>query len=197
MLHAMLAETDLRRADLNRAVLGAVDLTSARLDGASFHTADLRESRWEGVRAVELDLRDAVLERALLGGSHLRSSRLARANLRSTGLAHVDWEGLDLTDVDFTHASFHLGSTRSGLLAGMPAMWGSMTGFYTSDDVEVEHLPPELVRKANLRACDLRGASVTGCDFYLVDLRGARFTPDQAEHFRSCRAILDPSVRAP
>ena len=46
------------------------------------------------------------------------------------------------------------------------------------------------MRKADLRYADLRGAKVAGVDFYLVDLRGARYTPDQARHFRRCGAIL-------
>jgi uncharacterized protein YjbI with pentapeptide repeats len=47
------------------------------------------------------------------------------------------------------------------------------------------------VRKANLRCCDLRGAHVEDCDFYLVDLRGARLDAGQVEWLRRCRAILD------
>jgi len=46
------------------------------------------------------------------------------------------------------------------------------------------------VRKANLRGADLRGAQVFGTDFYLVDLRGARYSDHQAAHFRRCGAIL-------
>jgi uncharacterized protein YjbI with pentapeptide repeats len=51
--------------------------------------------------------------------------------------------------------------------------------------------PPEDVRKANLRNCDLRGAHVEGTDFYLVDLRGARLEPAQRRWLERCRAILD------
>ncbi len=50
---------------------------------------------------------------------------------------------------------------------------------------------PEEIRKANLRGADLRGANIEGVDFYLVDLRGAKYDPSQAEHFRSCGAILE------
>jgi uncharacterized protein YjbI with pentapeptide repeats len=45
--------------------------------------------------------------------------------------------------------------------------------------------------KANLCGADLRGALIDGVDFYLVDLRGARFDPEQELHFRRCRAILE------
>jgi hypothetical protein len=36
---------------------------------------------------------------------------------------------------------------------------------------------------------------VEGVDFYLVDLRGAKYDPEQADHFRRCDAIL--FTRAP
>ncbi|MHC4404061.1 MAG: pentapeptide repeat-containing protein [Planctomycetota bacterium] len=49
---------------------------------------------------------------------------------------------------------------------------------------------PEEIRKANLRGADLRGAAIADVDFYLVDLRDAHYTPEQAEHFRRCGAIL-------
>jgi hypothetical protein len=34
------------------------------------------------------------------------------------------------------------------------------------------------------------GARLDGTDFYLVDLRGALFDPDQEPHLRRCKAIL-------
>jgi uncharacterized protein YjbI with pentapeptide repeats len=49
-------------------------------------------------------------------------------------------------------------------------------------------------RKANLWGADLRGAEIEGVDFYLVDLRNAKYTQDQAEHFRQCRALLNDRV---
>jgi energy-coupling factor transporter ATP-binding protein EcfA2 len=44
---------------------------------------------------------------------------------------------------------------------------------------------------AVLPAADLRGTNVEDVDFYLVDLRGARFSHDQRQHFERCGAILD------
>jgi hypothetical protein len=85
-------------------------------------------------------------------------------------------------------------STRSGLVDSPIACEGSRTGFYTDDFDEQQFKAPEDIRKANLRGADLRGARITGTDFYLVDLRNARYTPMQAEHFRSCGAILEDRV---
>jgi hypothetical protein len=63
------------------------------------------------------------------------------------------------------------------------------------DYLEQDFKSPEEIRKANLRGADLRGAEVEKADFYLVDLRGARYSPRQAEHFRRCGAILVDRVR--
>jgi hypothetical protein len=68
---------------------------------------------------------------------------------------------------------------------------GTRTGFYTDDYEEQGFKAPEEIRKANLRGADLRGAWVLHADFYLVDLRDARYTPEQAKLFRRCSAILE------
>ena len=67
---------------------------------------------------------------------------------------------------------------------------GSKTGFYADDYDDHTYKSPEEFRKANLRGADLRGAIIAGVDFYLVDLRDAKYDSDQADYFRSCDAIL-------
>jgi hypothetical protein len=84
-----------------------------------------------------------------------------------------------------------MGSSRSGLVDSPIASEGSRTGFYTDESLEDGFKAPEDVRKANLRGADLRDAKVNRTDWYLVDLRGAKYSPDQEAHFRKCRAILD------
>jgi uncharacterized protein YjbI with pentapeptide repeats len=49
---------------------------------------------------------------------------------------------------------------------------------------------PEEIRKANLCGDDLHNAHLEGTDFYLVDLRRAKYTRDQFEYLRRCSAIL-------
>ena len=68
---------------------------------------------------------------------------------------------------------------------------GTRTGFYTDDYADQHFKRAEEIRKASLVCCDLRGANITGVDFYLVDLRGAQFEEDQRQQFISCGAILD------
>ena len=122
--------------------------------------------------------------------SSMRGASFRNADLSGAGLAEIDWEGADLRDADLSHATFHLGSSRSGLVFHAPPMEGSRTGFYGDEYREREFKSPEVVRKANLCSADLRGAKIDQCDFYLVDLRGALCTPDQREHLRRCGAIL-------
>lgn len=196
--HADLRRALLAQADLEGAVLHETDLSWAVLDDVdlrSLATRKLKAARLPGanLEGVELDAPD--LSGADLTSAHLTGARFPRANLRGAilvraGLAQIDLEGADLVRADLTHASFHLGSSRSGLLSGAPASWGTRTGFYTEEFLEQGFRAPEDIRKANLRGVDLRGARIAQADFYLVDLRGARYTSDQERHLRSCGALL-------
>ncbi len=87
-----------------------------------------------------------------------------------------------------------MGSTRSGLVHSVLASEGTRTGFYTDDYGEQDFKSPEEIRKANLCGCDLRGAIVEQTDFYLVDLRGAKYSEEQGRHFAKCGAILRARV---
>jgi uncharacterized protein YjbI with pentapeptide repeats len=113
------------------------------------------------------------------------------AALRNAGLAEIDWPGACLVRADLRGATFHLGSSRSGLVDSLIASEGTRTGFYTDEFGEQDFKVPEEICKANLCGADLRGARIDGVDFYLVDLRGARYDPDQERHFRRCGAILE------
>jgi fluoroquinolone resistance protein len=165
-----------------------------RFDGARFGGADLRCCDLEDMVMTDPDFHDADLRGALLTGSQMLEASFLGANLRDTGLAEIDWPGADLRDVDLQGASFHLGSSRNGLVGSPIACEGSRTGFYTDDYHDQNIKPAEEIRKANLRGADLRGATIDGVDFYLVDLRDATYTLDQGAHLRHCRAILDDRV---
>ncbi len=203
---AKLARAQLSRVDFTGADLAEADLTEARLDGAMLANQDLRETRLDGAVLNDADLTRCNLEYlclarvnfensdlhgALLTGSRLVDANLLEADLRQSGLADIDWEEADLRDADLRGATFQAGSSRSGLVGSPIACEGSRTGFYTDDYADQEFKNPEEVRKANLCGADLRGANIEGVDFYLVDLRGARYDRDQEDHFRRCGAILE------
>jgi uncharacterized protein YjbI with pentapeptide repeats len=206
---ARLTDADLRAARLTGATLAGADLSGGNLTGATLAGVKLNEARWhgavfvaaaltdcdlEGMDLPDADFTGAKLDNALLTGSSLPDARLDRASLRNAGLAEVSWERASLRDADLTGASFHLGTSRSGLVGSPIPCEGSKTGFYTDDFAEQDFKSPEEVRKANLCFADLRGAKLDLVDLYLVDLRGALLDPEQEEHARRCGAILEARV---
>jgi len=187
---ARLERASLLGADLGRASLDGLDLRAVRLAGCSLREASLVGCHLEGLALEQLDLARADLTSALLTATVFERADLSGACLWYAGLADVRWRGVNLSGADLSHASFQLGSTRSGLVLGAPAGWGTLTGFYTDETTEPSFQAPEEIRKADLCEADLRGAKILDTDFYLVDLRGARYTPEQERHLRACNAIL-------
>ena len=221
---AVLATSDLREAKLRGARLDRCDLTGVDLRGAEIPGADFTDADLSGARLSRLDLRrarfgGAVFEAAHLAGCNLDGMELPSANFQAANLADasfthaqmpgallrgaclrgvragdVNWEGADLSGSDMRRMTFYMGSSRSGLVDSPIASEGSRTGFYTDDYEERHFKTPEEIRKANLRGADLRGAQIEDTDFYLVDLRDARYDRMQLEWFRRCRAILETPV---
>ena len=136
----------------------------------------------------------ANLEMAALTGSFMPGGSFCGANLTAARLADVEWERADLRGADLRSATFHMGSSRSGLLFGLPPSEGSRNGFYTDEYLDQSFRCAEEIRKADLRGADLTGANLEGVDFYLVDLRGATYSARQEDLLRRSGAILDVRV---
>jgi uncharacterized protein YjbI with pentapeptide repeats len=190
LTHATIKGADFTGANLAQVDLGGSRLRLARFVGACFVAAKLVNCDMEFMELGDADFHGAWLEGALLTGTTARAANFEDALLGNAKLADIDWEGVNLCDADLTGATFHLGSTRSGLVGSPLACEGSRTGFYTDDYEEQYFKSPEEIRKANLCGADLRGSKISGVDFYLVDLRGASYDSGQAAYFRSCKAIL-------
>jgi uncharacterized protein YjbI with pentapeptide repeats len=187
---AKIENADFAGARLVDANLRFLSLRTVALAGASFAWANLRRCDFEGVQSADLEFEHANLRGAIFTDSVLRRTSFFGADLRDSGLANSDWVGADLRDADLRGVSFHLGSTRSGLVGSPYPGHGSKTGFYTDDYDNQVFQPPEQIRKANLCGADLRGANVEGVDFYLVDLRGARLDDEAIEHVLCSGGIL-------
>lgn len=203
---ACFAGADLREATLERALVEGADFTGADLQrvvlvdlvkmsgavwkGARFFGAALHQCRMAGVDLTGADFEEAHLVEAELTGSLAPGVNFRRAVLQGARLADIDWPGADLRSANMNGVSFHMGSTRSGLLFTPMASEGTRTGFYDDDYVQHRQQIPERIRTANLRGADLRGASLYKSDFYLVDLREAKLDSDQIHHVRRCGAIL-------
>jgi uncharacterized protein YjbI with pentapeptide repeats len=188
---AKIKGADFRGANLARALLAGLRLGEASFGGACFTAARLNKADLEYIDLPGADFAGADLHGALLTGAILSEANFAGACLCEAGLADVNWEGACLRDVNLSGASFHLGSSRSGLVNSPIASEGSRTGFYTDDFEEQHFKAPEEIRKANLRGADLCGARLDYVDFYLVDLRDALFDTSQEKHLRQMGAILN------
>jgi uncharacterized protein YjbI with pentapeptide repeats len=199
-----LAGADLVEADIENADFSQVNFRTARLNGLVLRLAEFRQCRFrwaqmlncdlEGMVLPGADFRKANLTGALFTGSIMPRADFHAAKLINAGLAEIDWEHADLSGADLRGASFHMGSSRSGLVDSPFASLGTRTGFYTDDYNEQDFKSPEEIRKANLRGADLRGAKIDGVDFYLVDLRDALYDASQEQQLRSTRAILESRV---
>jgi len=192
---ATVDEADFSDASFVRAQLKRLTLRkAATLQGARFDRAGLVECDLEDVDFPDASFSGANLSNALLTGSFMPRANFQLATLKNCGLADVEWEQADLRGADLRGSEFHLGSSRSGLVGSPYPCHGSRTGFYTDAADEQYFKAPEEIRKANLCGADLRGARVLETDFYLVDLRGAKYDLKQADHFRRCGAILNSRV---
>jgi uncharacterized protein YjbI with pentapeptide repeats len=190
---ALIEGADFTRANLEGAILSGLNLARARFEGARFGGADLCGCNLEDMDLLVADFHNADLRKALLTGSRMPQVNFAGAKLRDAGMAGIDWPGANLRAADLAGAIFHLGSSRNGLVGSPIACEGSRTGFYSDDYDDRDVKPAEEIRKANLRGADLRGANIAHVDFYLVDLRDAKYTVQQAVHLRRSGAILADS----
>jgi uncharacterized protein YjbI with pentapeptide repeats len=169
--------------------LNGLPLRKARLDGALFAHAQMVGCDMEGMDLRGADFTKSLLKDVLLTGSRMPRARFVEACLQGAGLADVDWEEADLRFADMRNCTFHLGSSRSGLVDSPIASEGSRTGFYGDEFDQQTYRAPEEIRKANLCGADIRNARIEGTDFYLVDLRRTKYTRQQFEHLRRCGAI--------
>ena len=193
---AVLEDADFSDAVLDRVRMAGLGMCHACFAGAQFCEARLMRCDLEGMNLNGVNFECARMEEASLTGASLVGANLSGACLRDAYLAEINAEGACLRGADLENATFHMGSSRSGLLFTPIASEGTRTGFYTDDYVEQHFKSPEEIRSANLCGADLRGALVDQTDFYLVDLRGALYDSEQAAHFRRCGAILGRRVES-
>lgn len=191
---ACLDGASFRDAILDRSNFMGVDLTVADFCGATFRSARLGGCSMEEMELPRADFGSAILADAMLTGSIMPRADFSNADLSGAKLAEVEWESADLRHADLTGATFHMGSSRSGIVDSSIPMEGSRTGFYRDEWNEQDFKSPEEIRKANLRGADLSGANIDGVDFYLVDLRDALYDADQIGQLRRTGAILETRI---
>jgi uncharacterized protein YjbI with pentapeptide repeats len=196
---ARLLDAILEDTDMSGSILRQTDLSGVDLRRVTLNDADMEEALLKNAQLEDLHIAKAKLQRANLAGAHLTGSCLPGADLRGAklsgaGLAEIDWEGADLRGADLRNSTFHMGSSRSGLVNSPYPCEGSKTGFYSDDYEDMTFKRPEEIRKANLCEADLRGVRADKVDFYLVDLRGAKMDRDVRDQARATGAILEDIV---
>ena len=185
-----LRQANFTGANFTSTAFTRIDFSETNLSGVCFAKASLLMCNLEWLEMPGADFTGANLHSSLLTGTRIIGGQFTGANLCKTGLAEIHWENADLRNADLTDASFHMGSTRSGLVGSTIAGEGSRTGFYTDDFNDQSFKSPEEIRKACLCGSNLLGAVVEQTDFYLVDLRDAIYSESQARHFSASGAIL-------
>ncbi|MEO1527459.1 MAG: pentapeptide repeat-containing protein [Planctomycetota bacterium] len=193
--HAIMEGVDFRRARLRGVSLPSLPLRRCLIEQTEFLDSRLQCCDLENLHAVRPCFQGSNLRGAYLTGSTFEQADFRDVDLRDTGLGDIHWQGADLRRANLKGCSFHMGSTRSGLVGSPYPSEGTRTGFYTDDYDDQYFKAPEEIRKADLRNADLRGAKITGVDFYLVDLRGARYDEDQLPQLRRTGAILRSRVK--
>lgn len=145
--------------DLSHARLSGATLIRAKLDGADLRHADLREAQLHEIVLNDADLFRANLERSVLASAKLRRARLYGVNLA----------GAQITVADFRKADL-----REARLAGADLRESLATG-------------------ADLEGADLAEAELNLCNLSGCNLMGVRgVTSRQIE-----RAMIDANTRLP
>ncbi|QEF98226.1 Secreted effector protein pipB2 [Stieleria maiorica] len=187
----LLDGANLSRGDFSESRFVKVDFRNTLIDDSSFCCASFSSLKLDEVSATNVSFQQCDLSYASMTESTLTGCNFHEAILVNARLAEINWEDCDLRDADLRGCSFHLGSTRCGMVGSPYPSHGTRTGFYTDDFDEQYFKSPETIRKANLCGSDLRGADISGIDFYLVDLRGAKFDAGQRKQFVATGAILN------
>jgi tetratricopeptide (TPR) repeat protein len=111
LVHAQLADVDLRGARLQRA-----NLSQARLDGARLNGADLSYTSLLGASLRGADLRGARLE-----GTDLRQADISGALLDAGALSRAHWQGaLGLDPSQLSYGELHNAGVEAARQGRMP-----------------------------------------------------------------------------
>jgi pentapeptide repeat protein len=117
---------DLRRANLESALLDRAELRGVHLDGANLDGAHLERTQLYEGSLVSAQLRSAHLEAAGLWYVHLNGANLVGAHLEGAGLFTADLEGASLGGAHMERAQF-VGTYLKGAFADRHTTWP--TGF--------------------------------------------------------------------
>lgn len=160
------AGISLRSAHLPRARWAQLDLIRSNLSGANCSHADLRRCL----------LADAAFDHSILEAAQLGNTVVDRATFAGADISQADFSFARGEECNFTGALAH--DTRFDG-ASLPRSQFSGAKLHGASFI-----------RADLRGAVLASALLDRADFRFADLRDATFDTGQAQHLRSCGAIL-------
>lgn len=178
------------RASLQGLTLGGADLRDFDFTGASLAGLDLRRSNLQRAILVGVRAADAQFESADLTEANLERADLSRANLARAIVTKARFDSATLTDVNFQRASGDEPSFRGAKLQGADFRQARLAGAnfdeavlskatITKTELNGSHfvradLSSANLRESKLRDADLSDANLEGADLRDTDLHGAK-----------------------
>jgi uncharacterized protein YjbI with pentapeptide repeats len=165
---ANLAEVDLRRTNLQLAVL-----SEASLQGANLERALLEGARLQGADMQRALLRGAELSRASLQRANLQGADLFEANLEDAGLSEANLQAANLfvtnlRGVDLQRATLQRALLKEASMQGADLQGANLYGA----NLQGADLRGANLRRACLREAQLTDANLRGADLQEADLQG-------------------------
>ena len=186
---ARLKETDLRKANAQRAFLVNADLQDADLREANLKSADLR-----GAYINQTNLREADLSGANLHGVHLQNVNLEKAVLIGTMLHEVVFtSGVNLQQALLMQADLREATLELAMMQGAQLHFANLTdanlrGAWLDNAIlENAKLINTNLEGASLFGANLQGAQLDGANLQGADLREAKMTLEAGREFIELR----------
>ena len=167
---AVLARTDLRKADFTGAVLNDADLSRGRFAYARFGCA-VPQERLGCTSLLTGVLEKAQLQNASFQGSDLQGAKFTSANLQGANLQEANLQGADLTGAKLQGADLTRANLQGADLTGANLGGADLTS-------------------ANLQGADLTGAKLQGADLTDVEVWLASFPVDLKSYVHDKSYVL-------
>ena len=193
---------DLRRANLQNAILTEADLRNAQMEGADLsfaqmEGADLSRAQMEGadLRLAQMEgavLSGAQMEGAFLSGAQMEGANLSRAQMEGAVLIEAQMEGADLSEAQMEGAVLIAGRRWRGRTSagrrwrgrpplgadgggGPPQMEGAVLSEAQMEGANLRRAQMEVadLRWAQMEGADLRRAQMEGADLRWAQMEGA------------------------
>lgn len=175
-INALLADADLKAADLTGAFLYQADLSGANLRCADLSGADLRFADLSGAQVTDAKLNGAVFdwclaENANLSGNNFRSADIQNAIFKGANLSGAQFGNTQMNHIDLSDAKLEYARLSGAIINDAVLEHADLVGADLTN-ARVDYgtkLNDAILDRANLSGVDLTNADLTYTDF-----RGAK-----------------------